>query len=766
MRLILFGLLAVTAFAAGNVQTTNYQLGNTNTWVAAFNWTADTDGSVPVTKIPLANCCQGYNVSVVETVPNSPSPTSGYAVAITDGAGVDVLGGAGVALSSSAAQSFGASPAATPIQGTLNLVLTGNSVSGAKGAIYVFMSKPGTFNASLIGRLPYLATGYVLDASDTSHGGQPYPTLASACVAANAAGALLVVSLFWNNLNSQTLNCSLMPIGSGRLRPASGQTITLNGAFTADLALHLDTSAGGAFAAGASFQATSINPIWFGAVPVQTMAQVAAQPAQQAFIQAAVDSFPGFPTELTRGLYKVTTSGATPAITLNGQKTAGTNSPRLYSNGTENAAFLVAYNTNAHVIGLAGGLNKVQGVGFTQYQDPGVTGVTGAIFIDGYYDLTSANAMQHNEISGNRFYSGLCNEVTDGGSACETWANSHRAQYAVRLRSSTKDNLFNDIHGNKVRWIDDGIRLESLSGATAVNATVVYDNFISDTTNAVHVIASGEGKFFGNTFTASMFGMKFEGNGVGPNPSANIAWGNEGESTTTPYYFAATTNNNKISTVQSSASVTNLGTNNVIENPTSNLVTVDSSGNSHWCQNCVFADGSGQVAPVSNTDTFDQGFAVRRVRHNSNRTDAMENLNLHGEAVNGLTVQSVYMVRAESDYTASYTNPMAYWASSHGADPSCLGMSNSQDFMLGQICGAQNQSSGEIEAQVLSGSTVRARFRANGTGIQLVSGNSATVCVADTRGSLRYVAAGAGVADTYEVCTKDAANNYAWRTVF
>jgi hypothetical protein len=256
--------LATSAFGAANVQTSNYQLGNTNTWVAAFNWTADTDGSVPTTKIPLANCCQGYNVATVETVPGTPAPTGGYGVAITDGAGVDVLGGSGVALSASAAQAFPASPAATPIQGTLNLVLTGNVVSGAKGVVYIFMAKPGTFNALNLGRNPSVATGYVLDANAIASGGQPYPTLASACTAANAVGATLVVSLRWTNLLTQSLSCPIQFLSGGVMTPAANQTITLSGAVTGDLTQHFNTAASGSLISFTG-PTPAAYPQWWGA---------------------------------------------------------------------------------------------------------------------------------------------------------------------------------------------------------------------------------------------------------------------------------------------------------------------------------------------------------------------------------------------------------------------------------------------------------------------------------------------------------------------
>lgn len=50
-------------------------------------------------------------------------------------------------------------------------------------------------------------------------------------------------------------------------------------------------------------------------------------------------------------------------------------------------------------------------------------------------------------------------------------------------------------------------------------------------------------------------------------------------------------------------------------------------------------------------------------------------------------------------------------------------------------------------------------------GIKLSTGSRPT-CDATTRGTLWYVAGGAGVADTCEICRKDGADAYAWVTIF
>jgi len=136
-KALLAVFLAGTAFGAAGVQQTISQLGTSGNWVLAFNWTAGSNGSVPVTPAKLQGCCNGYFITQVETVPGTPSPTAGYSVRITDSAGVDALAGAAVNLGSTA-QAFSA--LAPPIQGNFSLVLTGNSVANSQGTVFVFLS--------------------------------------------------------------------------------------------------------------------------------------------------------------------------------------------------------------------------------------------------------------------------------------------------------------------------------------------------------------------------------------------------------------------------------------------------------------------------------------------------------------------------------------------------------------------------------------------------------------------------------------------------
>lgn len=53
-----------------------------------------------------------------------------------------------------------------------------------------------------------------------------------------------------------------------------------------------------------------------------------------------------------------------------------------------------------------------------------------------------------------------------------------------------------------------------------------------------------------------------------------------------------------------------------------------------------------------------------------------------------------------------------------------------------------------------------------GVRLNTLGGGSKPTCDSSIRGSLWYVQGGAGVADTFEACTKDAADAYAWRTLY
>lgn len=140
-------IAAGLAGAAGTVQQTISPLGTQSIMVLAMSWTGDaSNGTVPITNGQLQGCCQGWLVTQVEMVPLTPAPTNGYAVAVLDAAGVDILAGAGGSLSSTIPQAFVVPTSAPPVQGTMQLKITGQSVASARGTVYIFFVRPGTVN--------------------------------------------------------------------------------------------------------------------------------------------------------------------------------------------------------------------------------------------------------------------------------------------------------------------------------------------------------------------------------------------------------------------------------------------------------------------------------------------------------------------------------------------------------------------------------------------------------------------------------------------
>lgn len=152
---ILLGCLCLgPMFAAGRVTQgqTPMQLGTSDIWVLQFDWTGDaSDGSVPSITAQSLAAISGYQPTGVQFIPASPSPTTGYSVAIyaavigSTRLGADILAGAGASLSATVA-SYGAIPTtATPLLGTITMQVTGNSIASAKGTVQIFFQKPGLF---------------------------------------------------------------------------------------------------------------------------------------------------------------------------------------------------------------------------------------------------------------------------------------------------------------------------------------------------------------------------------------------------------------------------------------------------------------------------------------------------------------------------------------------------------------------------------------------------------------------------------------------
>jgi hypothetical protein len=256
---ILIGLIAACALhAAGTVQQSLSQLGSTNNWVVAFNWTGDAStGSVPNTAAQGLSCCQGYIITQVETVPGSTAPTSGYSVAINDPSGVDVLQGAAASLSATNAQTFAASSAAPPLQGTFTLVITGQSVASATGRVYVFLTKPGTVGnlATLIRGQPAATPGgavtyAALAANGTTNDRPALQSLINTLSAGNGGTIILPTGyILLSGLGTELLNfpgpATVSMVGQAYSGSGSGTTLWIDPSVGASTdVIHINPSAG------------------------------------------------------------------------------------------------------------------------------------------------------------------------------------------------------------------------------------------------------------------------------------------------------------------------------------------------------------------------------------------------------------------------------------------------------------------------------------------------------------------------------------------
>ena len=73
--------------------------------------------------------------------------------------------------------------------------------------------------------------------------------------------------------------------------------------------------------------------------------------------------------------------------------------------------------------------------------------------------------------------------------------------------------------------------------------------------------------------------------------------------------------------------------------------------------------------------------------------------------------------------------------------------------------------SGDIELTTGTGSTTRGKTNISSAGLQLTTSGSRPAASSIRRGMIWIVQGGGGVADTVAICTKDAADAYAWRTL-
>jgi hypothetical protein len=153
-KLLLIALLvfaaAPRAGAAGSVTAALSTMGVGPNYFLKLTWTGDAStGAVPATVVSTTTLdarVQGYQIQTVEIVPGTPAPTAAYAVTLVNGNGIDVLAGAAASLSASVPAAF--SITAAPLNGTLTLNISGQSVAGAQGAIFVYFAPPASVRRS------------------------------------------------------------------------------------------------------------------------------------------------------------------------------------------------------------------------------------------------------------------------------------------------------------------------------------------------------------------------------------------------------------------------------------------------------------------------------------------------------------------------------------------------------------------------------------------------------------------------------------------
>ena len=147
LLLALLFLAAPAVFAAQSLST-GVVAATGNTMTLAINWTADTDGSFSETDITDASVYRGWYISHITTVPDGTvAPTANYDIVIGTATGLsDVTGGALADRSATDAERVALVDYVSsfvPVSSRLTLTITGNSVSGAKGVIYLHMIAGG-----------------------------------------------------------------------------------------------------------------------------------------------------------------------------------------------------------------------------------------------------------------------------------------------------------------------------------------------------------------------------------------------------------------------------------------------------------------------------------------------------------------------------------------------------------------------------------------------------------------------------------------------
>ena len=134
-------LIATTVFAAGTVTESGPEKikGLKGNYVLTLTCTADaSDGSFPSTATRVIN---GF-VYLVKTNPGTTAPTDNYDITLTDEDGVDIMNGELADRDSSdtecAVPEIDGLPATYPVDGTLTLAISNNSVNSAGVVVKIY----------------------------------------------------------------------------------------------------------------------------------------------------------------------------------------------------------------------------------------------------------------------------------------------------------------------------------------------------------------------------------------------------------------------------------------------------------------------------------------------------------------------------------------------------------------------------------------------------------------------------------------------------
>jgi hypothetical protein len=162
----LFSLLLLSSFAFASQTITDVKdvNGMSSFKVITISWTAAANGSVTPESISDINTheVKGMYLSSIETNPGSPAPTELYDIVVTDVNGLDIFGANCLDRSSSITENCFPLNGSKPIDSSLTITISNNSVNSATGTIKLYFTK------SII----YISSGGTSGSGSTENGGR------------------------------------------------------------------------------------------------------------------------------------------------------------------------------------------------------------------------------------------------------------------------------------------------------------------------------------------------------------------------------------------------------------------------------------------------------------------------------------------------------------------------------------------------------------------------------------------------------------------